>query len=200
MCWMRGRPSSHRRARGPPLRVVSLSRSRESPPSRNRAILYSMDPMDDEFLPLPYFPWEVRPSTMRLEVEECATALYLSSGVISEAAGRLRVHPLRLVRAIRLSERLGRLHGELVGLLNDKVHAEVIAAFRDEDSRRREWASMKVINSRQFQDHPLAPNASGGLPSIAVGGPGRIVISWDDGPAPPLIEHGEHGEHGEHER
>jgi hypothetical protein len=150
-----------------------------------------MSGVEDEFLPLPYFPWSVRPSTMSIDPEEAATALYLAEGEIEIAAQTLKVEPLRLIRVVRRSPRLTRLHAELVSLLNDKVHHEYRRAFADEDDRRREWAATKVSNTRQFQDHPLAPNTQSN-PTLAIaGGPTRIVISWDDGPEPQIIEHQE---------
>ena len=36
-----------------------------------------MSETDREFLPLPYFPYDERPVTVPLDVEECATALYI---------------------------------------------------------------------------------------------------------------------------
>jgi hypothetical protein len=134
--------------------------------------------IEEEFLPLPYFPWAARPSHAVLEVEECATALYLEAGVVSRAAGRLRVEPLRLQRAINRSGRLRKLHAELVALLNDKVHEEVVKAFGDEDSRRREWASSRVMNSKQFQDHPLAPS-NHGSPQLSISAENNnITFVW----------------------
>ena len=135
----------------------------------------------------PYYPYDRRPSTTPIDVEECATALYLAEGEIALAAQTLKVEPLRLVRVIRRSPRLTRLHQELVSLLNDKVHHEYARAFRDEDDRRREWAASKVSQTRQFQDHPLAPTTQSASPTLALGGPAKIIISWDDGPT--TIEH-----------
>jgi hypothetical protein len=137
-----------------------------------------------EFLPLPYMPWDRRPSHISLEVEECATALYLEGGVVERAAGRLRCEPLRLIRAINRSARLTRLHQELASLLNDKVHQEYLNAFSSEDDRRREWAASKVSGTKQFQGHPLAPNAN--QANLSLPGPAttRIIISWDDGSTP----------------
>jgi hypothetical protein len=159
-----------------------------------------MNEMDEEFLPLPNYTWDQRPSIMPLDVEECATALYLVGGVLEDAAERLRIHPLRLVRFIARHKRLQRLHAELSALLHDKVHKEYRNAFDSEDDRRREWAASKVAQTRAFQEHPLAPNAnaSSSSPGLALNGvPNRIVISWDDGPAlpspeAPLIEHDPH--------
>ena len=149
----------------------------------------STNPPDDaEFIPLPFYPWASRPSHLPLDVEEVATALYLAGGLIGRAAERLKVEPLKVVRAIARSPRLVRLHNELASLLNDKVHEEYVRAFEDADSRRREWAAAKVAQTKQFQNHPLAPN-SNLAPSPVVGGSGgpmRIVISWED---PLVIDH-----------
>lgn len=144
--------------------------------------------IEDEFLPLPYYPYDKRPSTTSIDVEEAATALYLAEGEISVAAATLKVEPLRLMRVIRRSPRLQRLHAELISLLNDKVHHEYKRAFDDEDSRRREWAASKVSQTRQFQDHPLAPSTQSAPPALTLGGPAKIIISWDDAPTQ-TIEH-----------
>lgn len=150
-----------------------------------------IDNPDGEFLPLPYFPWDIRPSTSSLETEECATALFLTTGDLDEAASKLRVHPLRLIRAINRSPRLMRLHKELTALLNNKVHQEYVKAFASDDDRRREWAAAKVANTKQFQEHPLAPNSNGASALTASASVGRIVISWEEGP---VIEHESSGD------
>ena len=145
--------------------------------------------IEAEFQPLPHYPWARRPPHLPIDIEEAATALYLCEGVIARAAERLKVEPLKLTRQIARSPRLTRLHAELVALLNDKVHEEYLAAFKDEDSRRREWAASKVAQTKGFQSHPLAPNANNpqGLP-VGPNGPTRIIISWED-PSPLTIEH-----------
>ena len=148
-----------------------------------------MSDIDEEFLPLPYYGWAVRPVHLALDIEECATALYLADGVIGRAAERLKVEPLKLVRVISRSPRLTRLHAELAALLNDKVHEEYVKAFQSEDDRRREWASSKVSQTKGFQAHPLAPNSN--LAPVVGGGsnsPTRIIISWEDS-SPLTIEH-----------
>jgi hypothetical protein len=149
-----------------------------------------MSDMDEEFLPLPHFPYDERPATTPLEIEECATALYLAQGDTDEAALRLKVHPLRLQRAISRSPRLQRLQAELVALLNNRVLKEYKRAFQEEDARRREWAASKLAQTAQFQSHPLAPNSQSS-PQLTLAGPTRIVISWDDGSSDdrPTIDH-----------
>ena len=145
--------------------------------------------IDAEFIPLPYYPWDRRPGHLPLDVEEVATALYLTEGLIAQAAARLKTEPLKVVRSIARSARLQRLHAELASLLNDRVHEEYIRAFKDEDSRRREWASAKVAQSKQFQSHPLAPNTNTANPVAGLGSsPTRIIISWEDS-LPLTIDH-----------
>jgi hypothetical protein len=66
-------------------------------------------PTADEFFPLPYFGWLERPLDLPLDVEECATAIYLKNGDLDAAAARLKVTPARLDRVVRRSPRLMRL-------------------------------------------------------------------------------------------
>jgi hypothetical protein len=145
-----------------------------------------MSDTDNEFMPLPYYPYEKRPSHLRLEDDEVATALYLSEGEFAVAAEKLRVDPLRVIRAVNRSARLQKLHAELASLLNDKVLREYKRAFESEDDRRREWAASKVSQTKQFQAHPLAPNSNVPNPVSLTNGPARIVISWEE---PLVIEH-----------
>ncbi len=70
-------------------------------------------PTPDEFLPLPYFGWLERPPDLPLDVEECATAIYLKNGDLDAAAARLKVTRARLDRVVRRSPRLMRLKAVL---------------------------------------------------------------------------------------
>ena len=79
---------------------------------------------DSEFVPLPFFPWDRRPSHLPVDPEEAATALYLAAGSVDEAAEKLKIDPLRMIRVINRSPRLTRLHAELQALLNDRVFQE----------------------------------------------------------------------------
>jgi hypothetical protein len=186
MCWMSEASRPIERSLEAPLLPTSFRYwYRESPPSRNSARINNMD---EEFLPLPYYPYEKRPSHMRLEEDEVATALYLSEGELAMAAQHLRVDQLRIIRAINRSPRLQKLHGELASLLNDKVMREYMRAFASDDDRRREWAASKVAQTKQFQSHPLAPNTNTPTPIAIGGGPARIIISWEE---PLTIEHDE---------
>jgi hypothetical protein len=68
-----------------------------------------MRPQPDEFLPLPYFPWNSRPETLPLDADEIATSLFLANGHLGKAAERLKVDEKRLKRSIRRNLNLLRL-------------------------------------------------------------------------------------------
>jgi hypothetical protein len=70
-------------------------------------------PSPDEFVQLPYFGWDTRPETVPLDVEECATAIYLAKGDIRAAAARLKVTVAKLNRMVRRYPRLQRLRDDL---------------------------------------------------------------------------------------
>jgi hypothetical protein len=70
-------------------------------------------PTADEFVPLPWYNWDARPDTVPLDLDECATALYLANGDIKAAAARLKITVAQLNRCIRKWPRLQRLIVEL---------------------------------------------------------------------------------------
>ena len=71
-------------------------------------------PTPDEFFPLPYFSWLERPLSLPLDIEDCATAIYLSNGDIGAAAARLKVTPAQLNKVVRASPRLMRLQARML--------------------------------------------------------------------------------------
>jgi hypothetical protein len=66
-------------------------------------------PSPEEFVPLPYFPYDHRPATSPLDPDEVATALFLANGDLKKAAALLKVTAARLTRPIRNTPRLQQL-------------------------------------------------------------------------------------------
>jgi hypothetical protein len=66
-------------------------------------------PSPDEFVPLPYFGWDSRPETLLLDVDECATALYLANGNVKRAADLLKVTERQLQKLVRKHHKLQRV-------------------------------------------------------------------------------------------
>jgi len=146
-----------------------------------------------DLVPLPTAPYDERPETIPLEIEECRTALWLTKGNITEAAKLLKVPSARLRRFVRNSAYLTEEWNESREMLADKAQEIVEEALFDEDPSRRDTMARFVLQSigrhRGF-------GTSGGV-NVNVNKGGKISISWGDGTAigpnkpddePPTIE------------
>jgi hypothetical protein len=143
-----------------------------------------MNHTDEEFLPLPYFPWDERPATSLLDVEECATALYLEGGHLARAASRLKIDELRLKRFIKRHPRLVRLQDELYGVYVDRAAGRVIDALSADDTRVQWAAALKILSTKAAASHPFSPNGDGS-PSLTINNDNReIVFKWRTEPLP----------------
>jgi hypothetical protein len=139
----------------------------------------------DEFAPLPFYPWQERPSHLALDHDECATALHLASGDLPVAAQLLKVPLFRLTRSLRASPRLQRIREEALGLVVAKAEHKVIEALEaqnpagDPDHRRQEWAATKILNSKAAQSSAFAPAPAGSaLASSLTVSPAQRTITF----------------------
>jgi hypothetical protein len=66
-------------------------------------------PNPSEFLPLPHFPWLLKPDSLPLDTDEHATALYLANGDLPAAADLLKVTTAQLNKPISRQPRLQQL-------------------------------------------------------------------------------------------
>lgn len=114
---------------------------------------------DDEFVPLPYYPWDERPPTLPIDFDEAATAIHLAHGELQKAAALLKSPLHRLTRLVKASPRLQRIHQEAFETALIRAVAVPIDTLFDpnSDQRAKEWASTKVLQSRLAQGHPLSP-------------------------------------------
>lgn len=147
---------------------------------------HSSQSHDDEFIPLPDYPWDERPSTLPLDSDEAATAIHLANGDEVQAAQLLRVPIIRLRRLIRASPRLQRIYEEALGVTLAKAASIPIQTLWDPnaDNRRREWASTTLLKSRLARDHLLAPAPPANLTSSLPGATtGTLILKWGEPPA-----------------
>jgi hypothetical protein len=138
---------------------------------------------DDEFIPLPFFPWEVRPVTLAIDDDEAATAIHLAHGEIERAAGLLKVPLHRLTRLVRRSPRLQRILEESLEHTLIRARAVPIETLLDPeaDNRRKEWAAAFVMKSRIAMGDPLSP-APAQATSLTVNNETRsFIVQWGDG-------------------
>lgn len=140
------------------------------------------DPQADEFIPLPYYPWDERPSTLALDHDECATAIHLAHGSLQQAANLLKVPLHRLSRSVRSSPRLQKVQSEGLSLSVERAASKLIDALDDGEwvtnaetgertffpnHRRQEWAVNKLLASRAAMGHPLSPAPANSIQSNA---------------------------------
>lgn len=131
------------------------------------------DPQADEFLPLPFYPWDERPQHLALDHDECATALHLAGGSLTAAAALLKTPLHRLSRMHRASPRLQKVREESLSLSLAKAEGHVIEsldALKDDGTpniARREWAATKLLQSRLAIGSPLSPAPAASIQSNA---------------------------------
>jgi hypothetical protein len=139
--------------------------------------------LDQEFLPLPYYPWEERPNTLAIDDDEAATAIHLSWGDIKAASALLKVAPHRLMRLVKRSPKLQRIQDESYDLAIIAAVSVPIQTLMDPeaDNRRKEWASTKILSTRHAQGHPMSP-APAQPNSVAITQENRsFTVIWGDG-------------------
>ena len=146
---------------------------------------------DQEFIPLPFYPWTERPATLALDPDEAATAIHIAKGDIPAAAALLKVPEFRLNRLIRRTPSLQHVLSEANELTVHRASSEYIRALDDPSDRRREWAASRIMASRAAADHPFAPAPAGSTTSnnVTINQDNKeITIHWGEAPAAPEIE------------
>jgi hypothetical protein len=150
----------------PHLTLVDPNRSRE---------------LDEEFAPLPYYPWDERPRSLPLDPDECATAIHLSGGDLLAAAQLLKAPLHKLHRQLALHPRLARVFHEAHTLAAHRAAAEYTRALDSPHDRRREWGAKNILATRAAANHPFAPNPANASASLtlAQAGPSRtLTFRW----------------------
>jgi hypothetical protein len=114
---------------------------------------------DEEFAPLPFYPWDERPSTLPVDHDEAATAIHLANGDVVLAAQLLKIPIVRLTRLVKQSPRLQRILDESFSVALAKAASIPLRTLFNPDANQRalEWASKLVLSSRLAAHHPLAP-------------------------------------------
>lgn len=136
---------------------------------------------DDEFEPLPHYPWDERPPTLPLDLDECATAIHLTQGDLPAAAALLKVPLHKVNRQILHHPRLARILGEAQSLAVARAAAEYVQALDSPHDRRREWAAKNLLSTRAAAGHPFAPNPQGTsvtLSQTSIDGQRKISFRW----------------------
>lgn len=150
-----------------------------------------------DLVPLPTAPYDQRPDSLPLDVEETRTALWLNRGNIMKTAATLKVTPARLRQYVNNNTYLSREQSEAREQLKDIAEDNVYDALTDEEDPARRDTMTRFVLGSIGKDRGFGTGGSG--VSLNMNGKGKLEISWDDGtsltgndnaqPAEKVIEH-----------
>lgn len=129
-----------------------------------------MSELPDDLTTLPTMPYDERPESSPLDIEECRTALWLNKGNITDAAAMLKVRSSRLRSFVKASPYLQRETEEATERLKDKA-MKVIAEGLDDDNEKYTMArfvakELGAVGQKAVKDNVPA---------------GRVTFTWADG-------------------
>lgn len=130
--------------------------------------------------PLPTSPWDERPDEIPLDIEECRTALWISNGNVTEAAGRLKVPAHRLRRFVKNHPALSAVIEEYREGLKDAAEKNLYDALTDEEDPGRRDSMTKFVLTNLGTDRGYG-NTKGININTGNTSKGRLMVVWDDG-------------------
>lgn len=132
-----------------------------------------------DLIPLPTMPYDERPPSLPLDVEECRTAIWRTRGNIHDAAKLLKISSSRLRNFVKNSAYLTSEAMEAREILKDIAESNVYDALTDsEDPARRDSMSRFVLGSIGKDRGYGTGVQGGGKGTLNIG---NISISWGDG-------------------
>lgn len=138
------------------------------------------DNIPNDLVALPTMPYSERPLELPLDIEECRTAIWMSSGNVTEAAKLLKVTSVRLRSFIKKSLYLSAEMQEAADRMVDIAEANVLDALQDgEDPSRRDTMSRFVLTN--IGKHRGWGTAGGGNLNVKNAPGGTILVQWADG-------------------
>ena len=139
-----------------------------------------VDGLPGDLIPLPTAPYDERPVSLPLDVEECRTAIWIVRGNISKAAELLKTSSARLRRFIEgspyLSAELKEAKDRLVDIAEDVVYE----ALTDGDDPGRKDSMARFVLGSQGRSRGWGTGAG---PSVNIKNShgGVIRVAWADG-------------------
>lgn len=105
-----------------------------------------MDTLPSDLKPLPTRPYDQRPDSLPLDVEECRTALWRNNGIIADAAAELRVTSSRLRAFVKSNSYLQREMEEASERIVDKATRVVVEALDSNEPSRSDPMARYVLD------------------------------------------------------
>lgn len=151
-----------------------------------------MTSLPQDLVPLPTMPWDSRPDSLPLDIEECRTAIWQSRGNITDAAKRLKISSMRLRRFVASSPYLSAEVGEAREQLIDIAEDVVYDALTDKEDTGRQDAMARFVLTGPGKHRGYGT----GAPKVTINNQkgGQISLAWGDGTEfrpdePKVIEH-----------
>lgn len=138
-----------------------------------------MTSMPNDLISLPTMPYDMRPASMPLDVEECRTAIWIARGNISKAAEMLKISSMRLRTFVKNSPRLSAEQKEAQEQLLDIAEDVAFEALTDTADTGRQDQMARFVMSNLGRDRGYGQGNAGINLNMPKGG--RMTISWDDG-------------------
>lgn len=133
-----------------------------------------------DLIPLPTAPYDQRPDSMPLVIEECRTAIWKAKGNITEAAAILKVTSLRLRKYVAQSPYLTAELEESKDQLLDRAEAQIADALEDTEDKIRADNAAKFVLTNLGARRGYGTKGSG-ITLNTNGKSGSFTVSWGDG-------------------
>lgn len=138
-----------------------------------------MSSLPHDLVPLPTMPYNMRPDSLPLDIEECRTALWQSRGNVTEAAKRLKISSARLRNFIKKSPYLSAEADEAREQLIDMAEDVVYEALADTADTGRQDAMARFVLTGPGKNRGYGT----GAPKVTINNQkgATISLAWGDG-------------------
>lgn len=132
-----------------------------------------------DLIPLPTMPYDTRPDSLPLDVEECRTAIWRARGNVTVAADILKVTSHRLRGFITRSPFLSAQLQEAKEQLKDIAEDVVYQALTDEEDKGRQDAMARFVLQGIGKDRGWGSGGTKVQVNNSQGG--TVIVGWQDG-------------------
>jgi hypothetical protein len=126
-------------------------------------------------------PYDERPASLALSIEECRTALWRAGGNISDAAKLLKVTTLRFRSFVNKSPFLSAEMQEAKEQIVDLAETVVLDALQDSQNPGRQDTMARFVLGTQGKSRGWNSSTTGSAVNIKNAGGGTIIVQWGDG-------------------
>lgn len=133
-----------------------------------------------DLIPLPTMPYDERPASLPLDVQECRTAIWRTRGNVTNASILLKVDSGRLRKFIHGSSYLSQEVAEAAERLKDRAVEVVAEALDDEEDKSRRDQMARFVLTNLARDRGYGQAAKQGGVNLKLP-QGNFKITWDDG-------------------